>query len=124
MERCQGRNRYEDVVKPPKQVEIKQPEVEKQCEQSIVGLKRRPNVFLPAWRSAVNSLRKNRLILDLQNLFEVWDRIPVGLTGKDLILEAAYTLNCMEQAGELRMEKLGTTGRYWAENFENQMIIF
>ena len=79
--------------------EIKQPEAEKPCEQSLVGLKRRPDVFLPAWRVVVNSLRKNRLLYDLQNLFEVWGRIPVGLTGKDLIHEATFTLNCMETFG-------------------------
>ncbi len=47
-----------------------------------------------------------------------------GLTGKDLIHEALFTLNCMEQKGEVRKEKLGTTGRYWGEDFENQSIIF
>jgi hypothetical protein len=100
------------------------PEAAKPCEQSLVGLKRPPDLFLPVWRAVVNSLSKKRLIQDLQNLFEVWGRIPDGLTGKDLIQEATYTLNCMKEKGELRMEKLGTTGRYWGENFENQMIIF
>lgn len=84
--------------------ETKQPEAEKPYEQSLVGLKRRPEVFLPAWRAVVNSLRRNRLIHDLQNLFEVWGRIPVGLTGKDLIHEATFTLKCMGDVGELRME--------------------
>jgi len=103
---------------------MKQPAAEKPCEQSLVGLKRQPEVFLPTWRSLVTSLRKNRLIHDLQNLFEVWGRIPVGLTGKDLIQEAIFTLNCMAQKGELKLEKLGTTGRFWGEDFENQRIIF
>ena len=106
------------------QSEMKQPEAEKPCEQSLVGLKRRPDIFLPHWRAAVKSLRENRLIYDLQNLFEVWGRILVGLTGKDLILEATFTLKCLEDRGELRMEPLGTSGRYWGENFENQRIIF
>lgn len=116
-----GSNPPAPLPTPP---EMKQPEAEKPCEQSLVGLKRPPEVFLPTWRSVVNSLRKNRLIHDLQNLFEVWGRIPVGLTGKDLIYEALFTLNCMGDRGELRMEQLGTTGRYWGENFENQMIVF
>jgi hypothetical protein len=118
------RSRVDPPVMPPQQPEMKQPAAEKSCEQSLVGLKRPPEVFLPTWRSVVNSLRKNRLIHDLQNLFEVWGRIPVGLTGKDLIYEALFTLNCMGDRGELRMEQLGTTGRYWGENFENQMIVF
>jgi len=109
---------------PPTPPEVKQPEAEKPCEQSLVGLKEPPEVFLPTWRSVVNSLPKKRLIHDLQNLFEVWGRIPRGLTGKDLIHEALFTLNCMEQKGEVRKEKLGTTGRYWGEDFENQSIIF
>jgi hypothetical protein len=67
-------------------------------------------------------LHNERLTYDLLNLFEVWGRIPVGLTGKDLIHEATYTLNCLEEEGQLRMEKLGTTSRYWGEDFENQMI--
>jgi hypothetical protein len=111
-------------VMPPTPPETKKQEVEKPCDQSLAGLKRPPEVFVPTWRSVVKSLPNNRLILDLQNLFEVWGRIPIGLTGKDLINEATFTLNCMEQKGELRMEKLGTPGRYWAENFENKMIIF
>jgi hypothetical protein len=80
--------------------------------------------FVPNWVSHINRLRKERNTHDLQNLFEVWGRIPVGLTGKDLIHEATFTLNCMEQAGELKLATLGATGRYWGVNFENQMIIF
>ena len=62
---------------------------------------------------------------DLQYLFEGWGSIPVGLTGKDLINEATFTLNCMVGGRrDIEMEKLGTTGSYWGENFENQMINF
>jgi pimeloyl-ACP methyl ester carboxylesterase len=94
------------------------------CEQPLSTLKRRPEAFVPGWLSVLNRLRKERNTYDLQNLFEIWGRIPVGLTGKDLIHEATFTLNCTEKRGELRMETLGTTGRYWGENFENQKIIF
>ena len=94
------------------------------CEQPLSTLKRRPEAFVPGWLSVLNRLRKERNTYDLQNLFEVWGRIPVGLTGKDLIHEATFTLNCTEKRGELRMETLGTTGRYWGEDFENQRIIF
>ena len=111
-------------VMSPTLPEQRQLESEKQCQQSLDGLKRRPEVFLPTWRSVVTDLRKKRLIHDLQNLFEVWGRIPVGLTGKDLIYEGLFTLKCSEDIGELRMEKLGTTGRYWGEDFENQRINF
>lgn len=101
-------------------------EVAKYCEQSIVGLKRRPEEFMPKWRSVLNLLRKQEYGHDLWNLFAVWGRIPAdgGLTGKDLIHEATFTLSCLEKKGELRMEKLGTAKRYWGEDFENQMIIF
>jgi len=118
------RSRVNPPIPKLPQSETKQPVAEKPCEQSVVGLKRPPEVFLPSWRAAVNGLPKHRLIHDLQNLFEVKGRIPVGLTGKDLIHEATFTLNCMEQNGEVRMEMLGTPGRYWGENFKNQMIIY
>lgn len=96
------------------------------CEQSIVGLKRRPEEFMPKWRSVLNLLRKQEYGHDLWNLFTLWGRIPAdgGITGKDLIHEATFTLSCLEKKGELRMEKLGTAKRYWGEDFENQMIIF
>ena len=80
--------------------------------------------FIPNWFSHIDRFRQERNTHDLQNLFEAWGRIPVGLTGKDLIHEALFTLNCLDKEGEIRMEKLGTPGRYWGENFENQMIIF
>jgi len=80
--------------------------------------------FVPNWVTHINRLHKERNAQDLQFLFEGWGRIPVGLTGKDLINEATFTLNCMVKEGEIWMEKLGTDGRYWGENFENQRIIF
>ena len=80
--------------------------------------------FVPYWVTHINRLREERNAQDLQYLFEGWGPIPVGLMGKDLIYEATFTLNCMVKEGEIWMEKLGTTGRYWGENFENQMIIF
>ena len=86
--------------------------------------KRLASKFVPNWVSHINRLRKERNPHDMQNLFEGWGRIPVGLTGKDLITEATFTLNCMEQAGELKLATLGATGGCWGENFENQMIIF
>lgn len=99
--------------------------LEKTCEQSTVGLKKWPKEFLPEWRSVLDSLHKERFTHDLRNLFEVRGRLPAdGRTGKDLIREATFTLNCLQENGELRMEKLGTTSRYWGEDFENQMIIF
>jgi|CXWL01.1.fsa_nt_gi hypothetical protein len=86
--------------------------------------KRLASEFVPPWKSLVNRLRTERNVHDLQNLIEVNGRIPVGLTGKDLIQEAQFTLSCLAEKGELEMEKLGTTGRYHGEDFENQRIIF
>jgi len=86
--------------------------------------KRLASKFVPNWVSHIKRLRKERNPHDMQNLFEGWGRIPVGLTGKDLITEGTFTLNCMEQAGELKLATLGATGGCWGENFENQMIIF
>jgi hypothetical protein len=94
------------------------------CQESIAGLRRQPKIFVPAWRSVLERLHNERITYDLRNLFEVWGRIPVGLTGKDLIHEAIYTLNCLEKTGELRMDKLKTPSTYWGENFENQSISF
>jgi len=79
-----------------------QPSLLTTCQQSIAGLKRQPKVFVLAWRSVLERLHNERYTYDLRNLFEVWGRIPVGLTGKDLIYEATYTLNCLEQEGQLR----------------------
>ncbi len=86
--------------------------------------KRPASKFVPNWFSHINRFRKERNTHDMQNLFEGWGSIPVGLTGKDLITEANFTLNCMEQAGELELATLGATGECWGENFENQIIIF
>lgn len=108
----------------PTQAEPKELVVGKPCGQPTAGLKRQPKVFVPAWLGALNSLRKERTIHDLRNLFEVWGRIPVGIQGKDLIQEAAFTLKCLEGEGEIRVENLGTSSTYWGENFENQRIDF
>lgn len=110
-------------VMPPIPSDTKQPVVEKPCDQSITGLTRRPEEFRPEWRSFLKSY-KHGDTHDLLSLFKFRGRIPVGLTGKDLIHEALFTLTCMEQNGELTMKKLGGTSTYWGENFENQMIIF
>lgn len=103
---------------------VAQTSLAKTCEQSRVGLMRRPEEFIPEWRSVLNSFRKQTDTHDLLNLFRFRGPLSVGHEGKDYIREATFTLNCLEQIGELRMEKLGTTSTYWGENFANQMIIF
>ena len=103
---------------------VAQPSLLATCHQSISGLTRQPKVFVPAWRSVLEQLRNERTTYDLLNLFKVWGRIPVGLTPKDLIQEATYTLNCLAEEGQLKIEKLGVTSRYWGEDFENQTITF
>lgn len=112
------------TVMPPLPSDTKLPVVEKPCDQPITGLTRPPEEFLSSWSSTVRSLPKKRLVPDLQNLFALYGRIPVGLTGKDLIREALFTLTCMEQHGEVTLKKLGSPGNYWGENFDNQMIIY
>jgi len=94
------------------------------CDQSSATLKRKPDTFVAAWLSALNRLRHERNIHDLQNLFEVWGRIPVGLIGKDLIEEASFTLKCLESRGQVKIENLNSNGLYWGVNFENQRIVF
>jgi hypothetical protein len=103
---------------------VAQPSLLATCHQSTPGLKRQPKVFILAWRSVLERLQNERTTYDLLNLFQVWGRIPVGLTGKDLIQEATFTLNCLGEEGQLKMERLGVTSRYWGEDFENQRIIF
>ena len=94
------------------------------CEGGITTLKRRPEQFVSHWISALNSLRNTRTSYDLQNLFEVWGRVPVGLTGKDLVEEATFTISCLEKEGYLKVEKLDAPGHYWGVIFENQKIAF
>jgi hypothetical protein len=94
------------------------------CEVVITTLKRRPEEFVPLWVSALNSLRNTRTTYDLQNLFEVWGRVPVGLTGKDLVEEARFTIRCLEKEGSLKVEKLDSPGQYWGVMFENQKLVF
>lgn len=94
------------------------------CEGVITALKRHPEEFVSLWISALNSLRNKRTIYDLQNLFEVWGRVPGGLTGKDLVEEATFTISCLEKEGYLKVEKLDSPGHYWGVMFENQKIVF
>lgn len=115
----------QQTLETPKSKEIfPQPSLLTPCQQSTAGLKRQPKVFFLSWRTVLEHLRNERNTYDLRNLFEVWGRIPVGLTGKDLIQEATFTLKCLEEEGLLKMEKLGATSRYWGEDFENQLITF
>jgi hypothetical protein len=78
---------------------VAQPSLLATCHQSIAGLKRQPKVFVLAWHSVLERLHNERTTYDLLNLFQVWGRIPVGLTGKDLIQEAIYLLNCLAEEG-------------------------
>lgn len=61
--------------------------------------KRLASEFVPQWKSLVNRLRTERNVHDLQNLIEINGRIPVGLTAKDLIQEAHFTLSCLAEKG-------------------------
>jgi hypothetical protein len=113
------------TLETPKSKELfPQPSLLAPCHQSTTKLKRQPRMFFLAWRSTLERLRNERHTYDLQNLFEIWGRVPIGLTGRDLIREATYTLKCLEEDGLLKMEKMGTTSMSWGENFENHLITF
>ena len=79
--------------------------------------------FVRDWVSVVRSLPTERNTHDLRNLLGLWVRRRDGTEPKDLIEEATFTLKCMEQAGELKLEMLGTT-TYWGTMFENLGITF
>jgi hypothetical protein len=97
------------------------------CKQPIVGLKQRPELVIQIWHGVVNELKATRLPSehDLLNLYSLKMRMQNQINDpKDLFQEAHYTLKCMEEVGELRLEEPGPTKRYWGVDFPNQRIVF
>ena len=90
----------------------------------IAPLKRKPEVFVSQWRAAIESMKAERNIHDLQNLFEIWGRIPVGLTGEQLVAEARYTVDCLTASGHVETESSTKPGQYWGVQFDNISMKF
>lgn len=96
-----------------------------QCSaKPIAPLKRKPEVFVSQWRAAIESMKAERNVYDLQNLFEIWGRIPVGLTGEQLVAEARYTVDCLAASGHLETEFSTKPGQYWRVQFDNISMKF
>lgn len=43
---------------------------------------------------------------------------------EDIFAESLYTLKCLEEMGAVKLEKLGTTGKYLDKVYDNQKIVF
>lgn len=88
------------------------------------ALKRRPDVFLGYWLAAIQRMRTERNNYDMQNLVEIWGRIPVGLDGEQLLKEAGFTLHCLELADQLEVAPGTKLGQWWGVQFKNDSIKF
>jgi hypothetical protein len=99
----------------------------KSCKQPIIGLRRPPEVLLRIWLPLVSRLRQERFPhdQDLVNLYEFKSHLRDDVhTPEDFFRESLYTLKCLEDEGELRLEPLGTKRKYEDKEFENQRIVF
>lgn len=97
------------------------------CKQPPVGLNRRPEYFVPYWFEYLHKLKEEKFPAgrDLQSLYYIKGRYRDHLyTPEDVFSESLYTLKCLEEMGEVKLEKLGTTGKYQEKAFENQRIVF
>jgi hypothetical protein len=96
-----------------------------QCSaKPITQLKRKVEVLVPQWRAAIERMKAERNIHDLLNLFEIWGRIPVGLTGGQLVAEARYTVDCLAASGHVETETSTKPGYYWGVSFDNILMKF
>ena len=108
-------------------VESQSMRLAKTCKQPVVGLRRQPEAFVPMWVDLSNALRREKFPpdRDLQSLYNLKGRYrDYYNTPDDFFSESLYTLKCLEDVGEIRLEKLGTTGTYGGKVFENQRIDF
>lgn len=98
------------------------------CEQPTVGLKKEPTFFVPLWVSYLRALKHENAPSerDLQSLYNIKGRYRDHLyNAEDVFSTSLYTLKCLEEMGELRFEKLGTTGKMGDnKSFDNQRIVF
>ena len=99
----------------------------KTCKQPVVGLRRQPEAFVPMWAGLLIGLKGEKFPpdRDLQSLYNLKGRYrDYYNTPDDFFSESLYTLKCLEDVGEIKLEKLGTTGTYGGKVFENQRIDF
>jgi type IV secretory pathway VirB10-like protein len=111
---------------PPPQAELKPPQGE--CgEQSAAVLMRKPRAFVPIYRALLGQLKFENDETDLTTLVKRGSRIR-HTSGdyarpENLIQEARFTVICLEQEGELKLETLGPS-TYENLPYENQRIVF
>lgn len=99
----------------------------KSCKQPIDGLKRQPETFVPIWVDLLVKLKGEKFSADrdLQSLYNLKSRYRDYYNApEDFFSESLYTLKCLEDVGEVKLEKLGTTGKYQNMDFDNQRILF
>ena len=97
------------------------------CKQPLDGLNRQPQEFVPIWLGPLKQLHREKFPAqrDLQSLYNIKGHLrDYYNTPEDFFRESLYTLKCLEDAGEVKLEKLGTTGKREDKAFENQRIIF
>ena len=97
------------------------------CKQPIVGLSRQPEAFVPIWVGLLAHLKGEKFPpdRDLQSLYNLKGRFRDYYNApEDFFSESLYTLKCLEDIGEVKLEKLGTTGTYGGKVFKNQRIVF
>lgn len=99
----------------------------KACKQPVDGLRRQPESFVPLWLDMLRLLYKEKFVpdRDLLNLYNIKGRYRDPYHApEDFFRESLYTLKCLEDAGEIKLEKLGTNSTYGGKVFENQRIVF
>ena len=103
------------------------PSLARSCKQPTVGLRRQPEYFVSIWYHFLRQLKAEKFPQDrdLNSLYHIKGRYRDPYNNpEDLFSESLYTLKCLEDVGEIKLEKLGTTGNYGGKIFENQRIDF
>lgn len=103
------------------------PSLARSCKQPTVGLRRQPEFFVSIWVHFLRQLKAEKFPQDrdLNSLYHIKGRYRDPYNNpEDLFPESLYTLKCLEDRGELKLEKLGTTGKFQDKVFENQKIVF
>jgi hypothetical protein len=97
------------------------------CTQPVVGLRRQPEEFVPIWMGILLKLKGEKFPSDrdLQSLYNLKGRYrDYYNTPDDFFSESLYTLKCLEDVGEIKLQQLGATGKQGDKVFKNQRIIF
>jgi hypothetical protein len=103
------------------------PSLARSCKQPTVGLRRQPEYFVSIWYHFLRQLKAEKFPQDrdLNSLYHIKGRYRDPYNNpEDLFSESLYTLKCLEDVGEIKLEMLGTTGKYGGKVFENQRIDF